>query len=88
MKAYHKIKNLRFIDDKLFLSIDGTDFSFNINSLSKKLLNASKVERDNFKISPSGYGIHWPLLDEDISIDGMLKLTHNKSIINKKKVVI
>jgi hypothetical protein len=88
MKAYHKIKNLRFIDDKLFLTIDGTDFSFNINSLSKKLLNASKVERDNFKISPSGYGIHWPLLDEDISIDGMLKLTHNKSIINKKKVVI
>jgi len=88
MKAYHKIKNLRFNDDKLFLTIDGTDFSFNINSLSKKLLNASKVERDNFKISPSGYGIHWPLLDEDISIDGILKLTHNKSIINKKKVVI
>ncbi|HCY76431.1 MAG TPA: DUF2442 domain-containing protein [Ignavibacteriales bacterium] len=88
MKAYHKIKNLRFIDDKLFLTIDGTDFSFNIHSLSKKFLNASKVERDNFKISPSGYGIHWPLLDEDISIDGLLKLTHNKSIMNKKKVVI
>jgi hypothetical protein len=27
----------------------------------------------NFEISPSGYGIHWPDLDEDLSIDGMIK---------------
>ena len=26
----------------------------------------------NFTISPSGYGIHWPLLDEDISIKSFL----------------
>ena len=25
------------------------------------------------KVSPSGYGIHWPELDEDLSIDGMIK---------------
>jgi Protein of unknown function (DUF2442) len=27
----------------------------------------------NFEVSPSGYGIHWPELDEDLSIDGMIK---------------
>jgi len=26
-------------------------------------------------VSPSGYGIHWPELDEDLSIDGMIKAT-------------
>jgi len=87
MKPYHKIKDVRFVENKLFLTIDGTVYSFNIQNISIKLLNASKVERENFRISPSGYGINWPLLDEDISIDGLLKLTHNKSIVNKKKVV-
>ena len=33
-------------------------------------------ERATFEISPSGYGIHWPLLDEDISIDGLLGIVH------------
>jgi len=40
------------------------------------LEKASDEERDNFEISPSGYGIHWPLLDEDISIDGLLGIVH------------
>ncbi len=33
-----------------------------------KLLSASEKARLNFMISPSGYGIHWPDIDEDISI--------------------
>jgi hypothetical protein len=27
----------------------------------------------NFQLSPWGYGIHWPEVDEDLSIDGMIK---------------
>ncbi|MBK6354899.1 MAG: DUF2442 domain-containing protein [Saprospiraceae bacterium] len=27
----------------------------------------------NFIISPSSYGIHWPIIDEDISIQGLQK---------------
>jgi hypothetical protein len=30
------------------------------------------VERGNFQISGGGHGIHWPDLDEDISVDGLL----------------
>jgi hypothetical protein len=41
------------------------------------LLHASEIERTTFEISPSGYGIHWPLIDEDISIDGLLGITHS-----------
>jgi hypothetical protein len=32
--------------------------------------------RENFEISPSGYGIHWPDVDEDLSIDGLIGVTH------------
>jgi hypothetical protein len=37
------------------------------------LVKATDVERKDFKISPSGYGIHWRQLDEDLSINGLLK---------------
>ena len=37
-----------------------------------RLLNTSKDQLTNFKISPSGYGIHWPEIDEDISIKAFI----------------
>jgi len=36
------------------------------------LANAKKSERDHLEISPRGYGIHWPELDEDLSVKGFL----------------
>jgi hypothetical protein len=36
-----------------------------------RLLRASLKERGNYEIMPMG--IHWPELDEDLSIAGMLK---------------
>lgn len=33
-----------------------------------KLLSANLDQLKKFEISPSGYGIHWPDLDEDISV--------------------
>jgi len=37
-----------------------------------RLAQAEPVQRANFQISGAGYGIHWPDLDEDIGIDGLL----------------
>ncbi|HEV2628623.1 MAG TPA: DUF2442 domain-containing protein [Pseudolabrys sp.] len=36
-----------------------------------RLLRASAAERQNYEIMPMG--IHWPDIDEDLSIAGMLK---------------
>jgi hypothetical protein len=36
-----------------------------------RLLKASPSERSNFEIMPMG--IHWPDLDEDVGVAGMLK---------------
>ena len=47
-----------------------------LSELSPVLQNASDGRKNPFEISPSGYGIHWPLLDEDLSIDGLLGVVH------------
>lgn len=39
---------------------------------SWRLSEASSAQRQNFRIIGSGQGIHWPDVDEDISIEGML----------------
>ena len=37
------------------------------------LASASETERLHAELSPGGYGIHWPLLDEDLSVNGLLR---------------
>lgn len=37
-----------------------------------KLKKASLKDLQTFELSPSGYGIHWPNLDEDISLKAFL----------------
>ena len=39
---------------------------------SWRLSEAPKKQRQNFEIIGDGQGVHWPDIDEDISIDGML----------------
>lgn len=72
MKNYHDIKEIKFLGDVLEATIDGDVKRFRFKDVSPLLEKASAIERETFEVSPSGYGIHWPLLDEDISIDGLL----------------
>jgi hypothetical protein len=53
--------------------VDGQEIRKSIFEISPILASASEEKRQAFEVSPSGYGIHWPLLDEDISIDGILR---------------
>ncbi len=78
MRPYHKIQNLHFTDDSLILTIGGQQKQFILKDLSPALARATDEERNAFEISPSGYGIHWPLIDEDISIDGLLGIVHRR----------
>jgi hypothetical protein len=31
------------------------------------------LEREYVEVSPSGYGLHWPLIDEDLAVTPLLK---------------
>ncbi|MCG6536748.1 MAG: DUF2442 domain-containing protein [Syntrophales bacterium LBB04] len=78
MKPYHDIKNLHFSGEYFLLTIDGQEKRFRTKEISVVLAAASQDEKNYYEISPSGYGIHWPLIDEDISIDGLLGIVHTR----------
>jgi uncharacterized Ntn-hydrolase superfamily protein len=78
MIATHNIKNISFGQNTILLLIDGKSIELSLDKVSKKLKDASELQRKFFKISPSGYGIHWPLIDEDLSVDAILKLASPK----------
>lgn len=40
---------------------------------SPRLAAATEAERCTAELSPGGYGIHWPLIDEDLSVGGLVR---------------
>jgi hypothetical protein len=71
MEAY-KISNIYFDQENLVLILNDQQYFFKLTEISSKLAKADDKDRNNFQISPSGYGIHWPAIDEDLSISGLL----------------
>lgn len=50
---------------------DGRELSVPIEWFPR-LRDASPIERGNWRLIGRGEGIHWPELDEDISVEGLL----------------
>lgn len=73
MKPTHKILSIHFEKDYMIVDVDNQQLRIKIADVSTKLNHASDTVRNDFKISPSGYGIHWSQIDEDLSIDGLLR---------------
>jgi hypothetical protein len=80
MNKHHEVEDVLFEGDTLLVKVGGRAYQFALADISMRLLTASPVERAKFEISPSGYGIHWPLIDEDLSIDGLLGISHAPSL--------
>ena len=54
------------------------------------LQKATPKQRDNWQLLGGGSGIHWPDIDEDLSIKGLIKhfIESNKSFINKHEALV
>ena len=83
MNKHHTIKNLDFDKQWMIITVDGQTFRLPIAETSQRLANASETERKIYQVSPSGYGIHWPTLDENLSIDGLLRLAQAQTAESK-----
>ena len=68
-----KPSKVEVVDDTLKIILEGKSYTFPIIAISKRLASASQNSRENFTVSPSGYGIHWPDVDEDISIPALIR---------------
>jgi len=59
-------------DDTLSVDLeDGRTISVPIGWYPR-LAHGTPTERANCQISSAGYGIHWPDLDDDIGVEGLL----------------
>ena len=73
MIATHNIQEITFDKNFIILQIDGKAVKASLEDISPKLKVADDFQRQFYKVSPSGYGIHWPLIDEDLSVEALLK---------------
>jgi hypothetical protein len=81
MNQHHTVQNLAFEASWLILTVDGQTIRVPIEQASSRLAQASATEQQAYQVSPSGYGIHWPMIDEDLSIDGLLKLAQEQRAV-------
>ena len=58
--------------DALVLILERGTVSIPWEKCSERLAQASFAERSRAVLSPSGYGIHWPLIDEDLAVGPLL----------------
>ena len=67
-----KVMNVTITDDTLSVDLaDGRTIAVPLVWYPRLAYGTDK-ERLNFQIAGAGYGIHWPDLDEDIGVEGLL----------------
>jgi hypothetical protein len=61
-----------FGDDSIFVALeDGREIKVPLEYYPR-LSGATKKQREKFELIGNGTGIHWPDLDEDLSVEGIL----------------
>ncbi|MHC4442146.1 MAG: DUF2442 domain-containing protein [Planctomycetota bacterium] len=86
MDKLHNIESVTFSGATMFLRVDGGEYKIDLAKQSERLANASQNQRENIEVSPSGYGIHWPDLDEDLSIDGLIGVKHTSPLTEMQEL--
>ena len=76
MDKAHDVRHVSLLENRLSLTVDGKRYEVDLGQHSKRLALATAAQRANFVVSPTGYGIHWPDLDEDLSIDALVGIAH------------
>lgn len=80
MKKIHEVESKGLDGGILTLVVDSCTYGIDLANESKKLGEATPAQLADFIVSPSGYGIHWPQLDEDLAIDPIIGIQHEAPI--------
>jgi len=72
---FHDVQRMQFQGQDMVFLVDGTEYRVDVRSASKRLAQAADSARRHFSISPSGYGIHWSEIDEDLSVSGLIAMS-------------
>lgn len=66
-------KAIETTPEALIVIMESGTVSIPWEKCSERLARASQVERSRAELTPSGYGIHWPLIDEDLAVGPLLR---------------
>lgn len=73
ISADERVKDVRISEDSLSVDLmDGRTIAVPL-AWYPRLFNATAEQLARWEICAAGYGIHWPLLDEDLSTEGLLR---------------
>ena len=73
VQADERIKEVEFTGTAIVVDlIDGRSIAVPL-TWYPRLLNATPEQRSQWEICGGGYGLHWESIDEDLSIEGMLR---------------
>jgi len=76
VELHAQARSVRFSDDSITVELlDGRAISAPL-AWFPKLLEANNDQRKNWQLMGEGEGIHWPDIDEDLSVAGLLAGTH------------
>ena len=67
-----EVERVEVTDDALMADLSDGRTIFVPLAWYPRLVHATPAERRNWRLIGVGQGIHWPDLDEDISIEGLL----------------
>jgi len=81
MDKAHDVQRVTFLGAAMLLRVDGKEYRIDLTKESSRLANATQEQRENFEVSLAGYGIHWPEIDEDLSIDGLIGAEHSCPLV-------
>jgi hypothetical protein len=73
MEKLFEISHVTLKDHQLSFKVNGTSVACDLARMSEVLARASKEQVANMIVDPVGVGFHWPALDEDLSVNGILK---------------
>lgn len=73
MSKIHNVQSVDADETYLYLVIDDNAYRIRWENCSPKLARANLGQRKRMDVAPSGYGIHWPELDEDLAITPLLE---------------
>jgi hypothetical protein len=57
---------------RMGFTVDGRRHEVDLAKESRRLATATPEHLRRYELSPTGYGIHWPDVDEDLSVDGLV----------------
>jgi hypothetical protein len=73
VKTDERVSGVSFDADRLIVDLmDGRTIAVPL-AWYPRLLEASPEQRSNWEIAGAGFGIHWPQIDEDLSVEGLLR---------------